>query len=83
MKILIIEDEPFARTELIRLLNATGREFTVLEQIDTVDDSIKWLKTHYPARSYLPGYPTRRRIELRYFQAGIGIITGDFYDGLR
>jgi DNA-binding LytR/AlgR family response regulator len=46
MKILIIEDEPFARTELIRLLNGTGREFSVLDQIDTVKDSIIWLKTH-------------------------------------
>lgn len=46
MKILIIEDEPFARTELIRLLGGTGREFTVLGQIDTVEDSVKWLKTH-------------------------------------
>jgi DNA-binding LytR/AlgR family response regulator len=46
MKILIIEDEPFARAELIRLLGATGREFTVLDQIDTVEDSVKWLKTH-------------------------------------
>jgi len=46
MKILIIEDEPFARTELIRLLNASGREFDLLEQIDTVEDSVKWLKTH-------------------------------------
>ena len=46
MKILIIEDEPFARTELIRLLTASGREFTVLDQIDTVEDSARWLKTH-------------------------------------
>jgi DNA-binding LytR/AlgR family response regulator len=46
MKILIIEDEPFARTELIRLLDATGREFSILEQIDTVKDSVKWLGTH-------------------------------------
>jgi DNA-binding LytR/AlgR family response regulator len=46
MKILIIEDEPFARKELVRLLKATGREFTLLDQIDTVEDSVKWLKTH-------------------------------------
>lgn len=46
MKILIIEDEPFARAELIRLLNNTGREFTVLEQIDTVEDSVEWLNSH-------------------------------------
>ena len=46
MKILIIEDEPFARTELIRLMQATGREFVILDQIDTVEDSVKWLQTH-------------------------------------
>ena len=46
MKILIIEDEPFARTELIRLLHATGREFTILDEIDTVEDSVNWLKSH-------------------------------------
>lgn len=46
MKVLIIEDEPFARTELIRLLKATGREFTLLDEIDTVEDSVKWLKTN-------------------------------------
>lgn len=46
MNILIIEDEPFARTELLRLLKATGRDFTVLDQIDTVEDSVKWFKSH-------------------------------------
>jgi two-component system, LytTR family, response regulator LytT len=46
MKILIIEDEPFARAELIRLLNATGREFTILDEIDSVEESVRWLKTH-------------------------------------
>ena len=46
MKILIIEDEPFARAELIRLLKDTGREFEVLDQLDSVEDSVNWLKTH-------------------------------------
>jgi DNA-binding LytR/AlgR family response regulator len=46
MKILIIEDEPFARSELIRLLNGIGREFTILDQIDTVEDSVEWLQSH-------------------------------------
>lgn len=46
MKVLIIEDEPFSRAELIRLMNATGRAFTVLGQIDTVKDSVEWLKSH-------------------------------------
>lgn len=46
MKILIIEDEPFARSELVRLLKATGRDFEILGELDTVEDSVKWLKTH-------------------------------------
>jgi two-component system response regulator LytT len=46
MKILIIEDEPFARAELIRLLNICMKDFLILEQIDTVEDSVKWLRTH-------------------------------------
>jgi two-component system, LytTR family, response regulator LytT len=46
MKILIIEDEPFARSELIRLLNSTGKEFAVMDEIETVEDSIKWLRSH-------------------------------------
>lgn len=46
MKILIIEDEPFARVELTRLLNSTGKDFIILDEIDTVEDSVKWLRTH-------------------------------------
>jgi DNA-binding LytR/AlgR family response regulator len=46
MKILIIEDEPFARSELIRLLKGTGRTFDILEQLDTVEDSVSWLQSH-------------------------------------
>jgi len=46
MKILIIEDEPFARAELLRLMHSTGREFTVLDQIDSVEESVKWLKSN-------------------------------------
>jgi len=42
MKILIIEDEPFAQAELIRLLKQTGRDFTVLAKLDTVEESINW-----------------------------------------
>jgi DNA-binding LytR/AlgR family response regulator len=46
MKILIIEDEPLARTELKRLLKLSGREFEILEELDTVSDSIDWLSSH-------------------------------------
>jgi DNA-binding LytR/AlgR family response regulator len=46
MNILIIEDEPFARAELIRLLKATGREFSIDGQIDNVSESVAWFKSH-------------------------------------
>jgi DNA-binding LytR/AlgR family response regulator len=46
MKILIIEDEPFARAELVRLLKTTGRDFMILSEIDSVEDSVRWLKSH-------------------------------------
>jgi DNA-binding LytR/AlgR family response regulator len=46
MRILIIEDEPFARAELIRLLKDTGRDFEITGQIDSVEESVKWLLNH-------------------------------------
>src|SRR5512145_509757 len=48
MKVLIIEDEPFARAELLRLIRATGRQAEVLDELDTVEDSVRWLKEHRP-----------------------------------
>lgn len=42
MKIVIVEDEPFAQQELIRLLKSTGWEFELLATIDSVEDSLKW-----------------------------------------
>jgi len=46
MKILIIEDEPFAQTELLRLLEKTGYEFEVAGILDSVEDSVEWLKSN-------------------------------------
>jgi len=46
MKILIIEDEPFAQQELIRLLNGLQIKFETLGMIDTVEDAVDWLKNH-------------------------------------
>lgn len=46
MKILIIEDEPFAQTELLRLLDKTGCEFRVAGILDSVEDSVEWLKSN-------------------------------------
>jgi DNA-binding LytR/AlgR family response regulator len=46
MKVLIIEDEPFARAELKRLIKATARPIEILDELDTVEDSIAWLNEH-------------------------------------
>ncbi len=48
MKVLIIEDEPFAQQELIRLLNRIDRDIEVLACIDSVEESVKWLKDFAP-----------------------------------
>ena len=42
MKIVIVEDEPFAQQELIRLIKNTGRQFELLATMDSVEDSLRW-----------------------------------------
>jgi len=42
MKIVIVEDEPYAQQELIRLLERSGREIELLARIDSVEESIEW-----------------------------------------
>jgi DNA-binding LytR/AlgR family response regulator len=44
MKVLIIEDEPFAQDELKRLLALCDKNIQVWECIDSVEDSIIWLE---------------------------------------
>ncbi len=46
MKILIIEDEPFAQKELVRLLEVVEGKFEILDMIDTVEDAVDWLKSN-------------------------------------
>lgn len=46
MNVLIIEDEPFAQQELIRLLQEQDPAITVSKSIDSVDESIAWLNDH-------------------------------------
>jgi len=46
MKVLIVEDEPFAQQELKRLLAATQNDITVLDCIDSVEDTILWLRSN-------------------------------------
>lgn len=46
MKVLIIEDEPHAQNELKRLLADSGSEIDILDCIDSVEDSVDWLKAN-------------------------------------
>ncbi|RMG31987.1 MAG: DNA-binding response regulator [Bacteroidetes bacterium] len=46
MNILIIEDEQLAAKRLIRLLKELEPQANILEVIDTVEDSIQWLKSN-------------------------------------
>lgn len=46
MKVLIIEDEPFAQKELKRLLDVVEGKFEVLDMLDTVEDSVEWLRNN-------------------------------------
>ncbi|HOW26047.1 MAG TPA: LytTR family DNA-binding domain-containing protein [Bacteroidales bacterium] len=44
MKVLIVEDEPYAQKELARLLVQTGVELDIMACTDSVEDSIEWLQ---------------------------------------
>jgi DNA-binding LytR/AlgR family response regulator len=46
MKVLIIEDEPFAQQELARLLKTIDPEIEILEMIDSVVESVHWLENN-------------------------------------
>jgi two-component system response regulator LytT len=46
MKIIIVEDEPYAQQELIRLLKKTGRDFELLTLLDSVEDSVEWFSNN-------------------------------------
>ncbi|GAA4278699.1 LytR/AlgR family response regulator transcription factor [Aquimarina mytili] len=46
MRILIIEDEPRAASQLQNLLNKSTFDFQLLDIIDTVEDAVLWFKKH-------------------------------------
>ncbi len=46
MKVLIIEDEPFAQQELKRLLSVCAPEAEVLDCLDSAEDSVLWLSNN-------------------------------------
>ncbi len=48
MNVLIIEDEKIAADRLIKLLHNIVEDLTVLNRIDTVQQSIEWLSSHQP-----------------------------------
>ncbi|MCD4736962.1 MAG: LytTR family DNA-binding domain-containing protein [Bacteroidales bacterium] len=49
MNVLIIEDEPLAQQELIRLLNSVDPDIDVLDCIDSVEESVKWFESNQQA----------------------------------
>lgn len=54
MKVLIIEDEPFAQQELKRLLHELDTNIEILEMIDSVEEAIAWLdQNHHPELIFL------------------------------
>jgi len=54
MKIVIVEDEPFAQQELLRLMRNTGRDLEVLSLIDSVEESIEWFgRNEHPELVFL------------------------------
>jgi len=49
MNVLIIEDEPTAARRLERLIKNFDANTTILEKLDSVESSVKWLKDNPPA----------------------------------
>ncbi|GAA4820240.1 LytTR family DNA-binding domain-containing protein [Algivirga pacifica] len=46
MKVVIVEDEPLAQVELIRLLNACEQTVEVVESLDSIEDTVDWLQVN-------------------------------------
>lgn len=46
MQVLIIEDEPLAQVELERLLQKVDSEIEILEFLDSIEESVKWLNSN-------------------------------------
>jgi DNA-binding LytR/AlgR family response regulator len=46
MNVVIVEDEPYAQNELKRLLSKLERDIQVLECIDSVEDTVDWIKNN-------------------------------------
>ncbi|MCB0805466.1 MAG: response regulator transcription factor [Bacteroidales bacterium] len=46
MKVLIVEDEPYAQNELKRLLDRTEIEMEILECIDSVEEAVEWFRSN-------------------------------------
>lgn len=46
MRVLIVEDEPFAQQELKRLLSGTGRDISIAGCTDSIEDTVEWLRNN-------------------------------------
>jgi len=43
MKVLIVEDEPYARIELMRLLEKVPQEISIAGYADSIEDTVEWI----------------------------------------
>lgn len=62
MNAIIIEDEYLAAAELERLLGEVAPEITILTKLDSVSESVKWLKKN-KSRCDFHGYSSGGRAE--------------------
>ena len=62
MNAIIIEDEYLAAAELERLLGEVAPEITILTKLDSVSESVKWLKKN-KADVIFHGYSSGGRAE--------------------
>lgn len=53
MKVLIVEDEDLAADRLERILNKVDPSIEVMEKLDSVSATVKWLKQHEPELIFL------------------------------
>ena len=46
LRVILVEDEPFAQQELKRLLKASGHEIHIIDCIDSVEDAVTWFESN-------------------------------------
>ena len=83
MKILIIEDEPRAASQLESTLKACNFQYQLLEIIDTVEDGIKWFQQHSAPDLVFVDIQLADGLSFEIFQQVTVEVTYYFYDSFR